>query len=256
MSSSLYEDSHRKLFKAFIKLVDDFDNQLSAILNSSSWTEVNSLLTIGGGGGILEAALLKNVPQASVWYLDPSEEQCAEFRERMISENLIERVKDITQSTFQDYRTDQPFDRILSNFSWFYIGTDQRWLTKLLALLTPNGIAMIVLPNASSIETIFYRALSPDKRMSLVGDDLVSAMGNLDCAATKDTYTKWLPMNDLFKDAQLSDGSLALAAFAGERPASTFSPDELGEIAELLKANQKTQGVPLSWDLIRVSRRS
>lgn len=253
MSSSPYEGSHRKLFKAFLKLVDDSETQLSAILNSSSWKDVSSLLSIGGGAGIIEASLLKNTPHASIWYLDPSEEQCAAFRQNMSREDLFERVKDIAQATFQDYRTDQQFDRILSVFSWFYIGTDKRWFIKLLDLLTPSGKAILVLPNVTSIETVFYRALSPDKRMSLVGDEVVSALSNLDCSATKDTYTKWLSMNDLFEDEQLSNGSLAFAAFAAERPVNKFNSDELGRIAELLRVNQSIQGVPLSWDLILVT---
>jgi hypothetical protein len=76
MDSTLYEGSHRDLFKAFLKLVDDSEAQTAALLNLTSWKEVRSLLSIGGGEGVVEATLLRNAPLATMWYLDPSSEQC------------------------------------------------------------------------------------------------------------------------------------------------------------------------------------
>jgi len=257
MSDSLYEGDHRKLFKAFLKLVDDTEAQLRAILDASSWEDVNSLLSVGGGEGAFDAFLLKQAPRARICYLDPSEEQCSAFRQHMEKENCLDRVEEIAQTTFQDYAVSRTFDRILSLFSWFYIGTDEVWLTKLLDLLALNGTAFLLLPNQRSIETVFYRALSPDPRMSLIGDEVVGAIQKLDCTVIKHTGTKWLALNDLFDNEQLSElsnGSLALAAFAAERPVRTFTSVELEEIARLLKANQTGLGVPLSWDLILITR--
>lgn len=254
MNASLYTGSHRKWFEAFLKLVDDSDAQLVAILNASSWKDVKSLLSIGGGQGVIEASLLQSAPQASIWYLDPSREQCAAFQQHMITNGLGSRVEEISQSTFQNFNTSQSFDRILSIFSWFYIGIDQRWLTKLLDLLTPSGTAILLIPNKESIETIFYRALSPDKRMTLVGDEVVKALKKLNCVVSQDIYTKWLSHDELFEDEQLSDGSLAFAAFAAERSFDTFTSEDKMKISELIKSSQKAQGVPLSWDLIRVTQ--
>lgn len=256
MNNTLYQGSHRRLFEAFLKLVDDSDAQLAAILNSSSWEEVRSILTIGGGQGIIEASLLRNAPHANIWYLDPSSEQCDAFRQFMKKELLYSRVKDISQTTFQDYTASQTFDRIVSLFSWFYIGTDEPWLSKLIDLLSPSGTAFLMLPNIDSIEHIFYREFSPDKRMTLIGDEIVKAFRDQKFTVTQDTYTKWLLPGELFKGGQLSDGSLAFAAFAAERPFDTFSKAEVEKISELLKTSQKSQGVPLSWDLISISKNS
>jgi len=129
MNDSLYEGSHRKFFEAFLKIVDDSEAQLAAIVNSSPWKDVSSLLSVGGGTGFIEASLLELAPQASIWYLDPSEEQCDAFRQQMIKKGLLDRVVKITQTTFQDYPATQQFDQILSVFSWFYIGAHERWLT-------------------------------------------------------------------------------------------------------------------------------
>ena len=84
-------------------------------------------------------------------------------------------------------------------FSWFYIGTDRRWLTKLLDLLSPYGIACLVLPNAESIEADFNRSLSPDKRTTLVSDEVINALQPLECSVEQHIYTKWLAINDLFE---------------------------------------------------------
>jgi methylase of polypeptide subunit release factors len=138
MAPSLYEGSHRELFEAFLKLVDDSDAQTAALLDLISWEDVRSLLSVGGGEGIVEAALIRNAPHAKIWYLDPSPEQCQAFRQHMKRQDLLERVEDVAEITFQEYNTPKRFDRIVSNFSWFFVGTDRRWLTKLLDFLAPN----------------------------------------------------------------------------------------------------------------------
>jgi trans-aconitate methyltransferase len=254
MQPSLYTGSHRVFFEAFLKLVDDSDAQTAALMNLTSWNDARSLLSIGGGEGIVEASLLRNAPHANVWYLDPSPEQCHAFHQHMRKEHLLERVQDVAETTFQDYNPGRTFDRIVSMFSWFFIGTDQLWLTKLLDLLTPSGTACLVLPNTNSIEAEFNRSLSPDKRTTLVGEEVMNALKTLECTATQHTYAKWLAVNDLFDGERLSDASLAFAAFVAMRPVTTFTSAEKEHIAELLNAKRKAQGVPLTWDVILVKR--
>jgi cyclopropane fatty-acyl-phospholipid synthase-like methyltransferase len=237
-------------------LVDDTDAQTAALLNLTSWKDVRSLLSIGGGKGIVEASLLRNAPHAHVWYLDPSPEQCRAFRQHMSTEQLLERVEDVAQTTFQDYTTRKTFDRIVSMFSWYFMGTNTHWLTKLLDLLTPNGTACLVLPNTKSIFADFTRSLSPDKRMTLVGDDVVHALKRLECSVTQQTGTKWLALQDLFEGDTLSEASLAFAAFVAMRPVVTLTSVEKEHIVELLTARREMQGVPLMWDLILVNQDS
>ena len=254
MGSPLYEESHRKLFEAFLELADDSNAQRAALLNLSSWEDVRSLLSVGGGKGIVEAFLLRNAPLAKAWYLDPSSEQCEAFRQYMDGEQLLERVEDIAQTTFQDYTTDQRFDRIVSMFSWFFVGTDRRWLTKLLDLLNPDGVAMLVLPNADSIEAEFNRSLSPDKRTTLVSDEVTKALKMLDCNVEEHSYAKWLAVDDLFDGEDASEASLAFAEFVAMRPISTFTLAEKQHIADMLNASMREKGVPLTWAVIVVKR--
>ena len=254
MESLLYEGAHRELFKIFLELVDDSKAQTAAILDLASWENARSLLSVGGGQGVVEATLLQNAPQAKVWYLDPSPEQCQAFRQHMKQENLLERVEAVAETTFQEYNTDQKFDHIVSMFSWFYIGTDKRWLTKLLSLLTPNGIACIVLPNNGSIEADFNRSLSPDKRTTLVSGDVITALQELDCTVTQHTYVKWLAINDLFDGELVSKASLAFAAFVALRPITTFTSAEKQHIVDLLNTRREAEGVPLRWDVIVVRK--
>jgi len=256
MESPLYKGSHRELFEAFLKLVDDYDAQTAALLDLSSWDDAGSLLTIGGGEGIVEATLLRNAPHANVSYLDPSPEQCQAFRQYMRREDLLERVEDVAQTTFQDYNTRQTFDRIVSMFSWFFVGTDMRWLTKLLDLLTPSGEAFIVLPNTESIEADFNRSLSPDDRTKLVSEDVLNAFSTLECTVTQHSYTKWLAIDDLYKGELASVASLAFAAFVAMRPITTFTSQEKQHIANMLNARRTAQGVPLIWDILIVKRGS
>jgi SAM-dependent methyltransferase len=256
MEPSLYKGSHRALFEAFLKLVDDYDAQTAALLNLASWDDAGSILTVGGGKGIVEVALLQNAPRARLWYLDPSPEQCQAFRQHMESEHLLERIADVAQSTFQDYDIGEKFDRIVSMFSWFFVGTDRRWLTELLDLLTTNGAALLVLPNTESIEADFNRSLSPDERTTLVSDDVINVLTTLECTVTQHSYVKWLAIDDLFEGELASEAGLAFAAFVAMRPITTLTPKEKQHIVDMLGARREVQGVPLIWDVIVVKRGS
>jgi len=250
MGSSLYKGSHRTLFEAFLKLVDDSEAQTSALLDLVSWEDARSFLSIGGGKGLVEASLIRKSPLAKIWYLDPSPEQCKEFRQYMQQENLLERVEHVAEVTFQEYETSQKFDRILSIFSWYFIGANRRPINKLLDLLTPNGAACIVLPNTGSIFADFTRSISPDKHMTLVGDELLNVLNSMDCDVIQHTHTKWLANNDLFDGEFASEASLAFAAFVAMRSITTFTPVEKQHIVDLLNARRDAKGVPLKWDLL------
>lgn len=256
MESSLYKGLHQTLFQEFHKLVDDSDAQTSALLNLVSWKEVRTLLSIGGGKGLVEASLLRNSPQAKLWYLDPSPEQCEEFRQYMQQKNLLDRVEHVEEKTFQKYRTHQMFDRILSIFSWYFMGSDEQHLAKLINLLTPSGVACIVLPNIDSIFADFTRSMSPNKQMTLVGDEILSVLKTMDCDVIQYTHTKWLTKKDLFSDKTVSDASLAFAAFVAMQPISSFNPVDKQNIFKLLNAKLESKGVPLMWDLLVVKRSS
>jgi len=94
MNSSIYTGSHRDLFQAFLELVDDSDNQLAAIWDAVSWKDVASMLSIGGGQGLIEAALLKHAPRSSLWYVAPSADQCDAFKHHMPEIEGFGRVAD------------------------------------------------------------------------------------------------------------------------------------------------------------------
>ncbi len=139
-------------------------------------------------------------------------------------------------------------------FSWFFIGTDRRWLTKLLDLLASGGSALIVLPNSESIEVDFNRNLSPDERTTLDSDDVVKALEMLDCTVSLHEYTKWLANSDLFEGQHASGASLTFAAFAAMHPITTFSAAEKRQVVDLLNARREARGVPLLWDVIVVKQ--
>jgi SAM-dependent methyltransferase len=253
VDSPLYEGSHRELFEVFLRLADDSEAQTAALLDLTTWRDVRSLLSVGGGEGNVEATLLRNAPEAEIWYLDPSPEQVEAFGIHMEREHLLDRVKGMAESTFQDYTTAQKFDRIVSMFSWFFVGKGRRELEKLIDLLAPDGVACLVLPNTDSIEADFNRHLSPDQRTTLVGGEVVQALDDLGHESTRHTFTKWLADDEMFDGQAASEASLAFAAFVAMRPISELTASERSLIAELLHSRRQANGVPLSWDVIVVS---
>ncbi len=174
----------------------------------------------------------------------------------MEHENLLERVEHVTEVTFQEYKSNEKFDRILSIFSWYFIGANKYPLTRLLDLLTPGGTACIVLPNTGSIFADFTRSMSPDKQMTLVGDEVLDVLKSVDCDVIQHTHTKWLATNDLFDGEIASEATLAFAAFIAMRPITTFTSVEKQSIVDLLNVRREAKGVPLKWDLLIIKPRS
>jgi SAM-dependent methyltransferase len=248
----LYEGEHRELFEVFLELVDDGEAQTRALLELAEWQNVGSVLSVGGGGGMVEAELLLRAPDAGVWYLDPSPEQAAAFRAHLGARGLTDRIRGVAQSTFQGYETNRRFDRIVSMFSWFFVGADEPELRKLTGLLAPGGIALIVLPGRESIEADLNAALSPDRRTALVSEEVLAGLERIGRAARLHSFTKWLGDDEMFEGDAPSQASLAFAAFVAMRPISELGEDEIATIAELLDARRAPQGVPLIWDVIIV----
>ena len=87
-----YEGVHRELFEVFLELADDGVAQTRALLELAPWEGVRSLLSVGGGEGLVEAELLRHAPDAGIWYLDPSPEQAAAFRAHLDAGGLSSRI--------------------------------------------------------------------------------------------------------------------------------------------------------------------
>jgi SAM-dependent methyltransferase len=251
-SGQLYEGVHRELFEVFLELVDDGEAQTRALLDLAPWRDVRSLLSVGGGEGLVEAELLVRAPDAGIWYLDPSPEQGAAFTAHLDARGLSDRIRGVAQSTFQEYESAIGFDRIVSMFSWFFVGADESVLRKLTSLLAPGGIALLVLPGPESIEADFNAALSPDRRTTLVSTDVVDGLARIGRTASLHSFTKWLADDQMFEGAAPSEASLAFAAFVAMRPIEELTEDEIETIARLLQARRAPQGVPLIWDVIVV----
>jgi SAM-dependent methyltransferase len=247
-----YEGEHRELFEVFLELADDSEAQTRALLELVPWTGVQSLLSIGGGEGLVEAELLRHAPDAGIWYMDPSPEQAAAFRAHLDAGGLSSRVRGIAQSTFQEFATPHRFDRIVSMFSWFFVGTNKPDLHKLIDLLAPGGMALIVLPGRESIEADLYEALSPDRHTTLVSQDLVMGLEGIGRTADLHSFTKWLGNDEMFVDDAPSQASLAFAAFVAMRPVSELTEEEIEMVTGLFHARREPRGVPLIWDVVVV----
>jgi SAM-dependent methyltransferase len=247
-----YEGVHRELFEVFLELADDGEAQTRALLELAPWEDVRSLLSVGGGEGLVEAELLSHAPQADIWYMDPSPEQAAAFRAHLDARGLSSRVRGVAQSTFQEFAPSQRFDRIVSMFSWFFVGADEPELAKLINLLAPGGMALIVLPGRGSIEADLNEALSPDRHTTLVSQDLVAGLERIGRTAGLHSFTKWLGNDAMFDDGAPSEASLAFAAFVAMRPISELTKEEIETVTGLLHARREPKGVPLIWDVVVV----
>lgn len=245
-----YEGEHKTLFQTFYSLVDDSQNMSKALLKHTNWELVNNILSIGGGEGDVEKFIMGSVPNSSIWFIDPSEEQCISFRKKMEEQGLKGRIKDISQITFQDYSNDVMFDRILSVHSWFYIGLEEQWLQKLLDLLTYKGEALIILPNENTVENEF----SGDSQIPKFGTKLFEKLKTLSCIVEKYSYTKWLSPRTLFEGDKLTFEAQAFVTFISMHEHDNFNENNWKQAYDKLKSREEAQGIPVIWDLFVVKK--
>lgn len=246
-----YEGEHKELFEEFYCLVDDSVTQANVLLELLPWRQVRSILSVGGGEGNIEGLLLQSAPKASISYLDPSAEQCQAIRDHMARLDLADRVGDISQTTFQDYDSQVTFDRIVSIYSWFYVGTESRWLQKLLDLLAPGGAACLILPNAHTTENEF----AGDSHIPLCSNKLFDALQTLPCTVERHTHTRWLSAEKLFDGEKLTSAARAFVSFISRRGYEDFSAEEWRHAYSTFHARLEPQGVPLIWDALIVDAR-
>lgn len=233
-----------------MQLADDAPAWSQQLLSLLSWKDVKKILSIGGGGGVVELKLLKEVPYSRLWYLDPSPEQCQSLRNNAGKSGLSDRIVEVAQTTFESYQTKERFDRIISVYSWFFLGAERRWLKKMLYLLSPNGIGCILIQNNRSIEAEFNRVFCPDRRMTLTGRQICDALKELPCSVECHTHTKWLSEKDLFENRKLTEPAKIFASFIGARSIEDFSNDDWNKISNMYCSHLKKQGVPLITDFL------
>lgn len=246
----MYEGSHLIIFTKFLKLAEDRQNQIAVLKELVPWSNVEAILSIGGGDGYIELELLGCIPRGKLWYIDPSVEQCEVFKRSVTNRNLSDRVEEIQQLTFQQYEVHCKFDLVLSIFSWFYIGNEMNCYEKLMKVLKPQGIACILMPNIESIETDFNLVYSPDERTVLTGDKVERDMKDQNIDTRRYTYTKWLPIDQLLVDGQPTDACMAFASFIAMKSIGQFSSREKDGIVNMVLNRAKISRVPLRWDII------
>ena len=86
----------------------------------------------------------------------------------------------------------------------------------------------------------------------MVSEDVVSALQMLDCRVSQYSYAKWLAADELFDGKQVSQASLAFAAFVALRSIETLTQSDKELIADLLNSRRSEEGIPLKWDVIVV----
>lgn len=249
-----YTGKYLELFHDFLVLADDLRGNLNRVSALLPWKNVINVLSIGGGGGEFELSLLKDSPNANLWYFDPSPEQCKTFAENSKKHGLADRVKDVTPANFQNYRTNLTFERIVSSFSWFYIGTELALLKKLLALLAYDGVAIILMQDEKSLEAIFNKMLCPNPKMALTGQEIYRALEKLPCSVEFHRQTKWVPQKDLFIDGGLTPLAKAFAAFIAQKTIEEISSAEWARIYDVFNLNCGAPGAPMITDILVVRK--
>lgn len=245
-----YTGKYLELFKDFLVLADDSEACLKMVSGLLPWDDVKRVLSIGGGCGMFELSLLKKAPHSHLWYVDPSPEHCKSFNENSKKQGMLDRVKDVAQSSFQDYRTELTFDRVISSFSWFYIGAKVKWLEKLLNLITTDGVGIMLMQDDESIETIFNKMLCPDPEMALTGQQIYQALKELPCSAELHRRTKWLSEDELFDDGGLTALAKSFIAFITQKSIGEISETEWKQMRNVFDSKREERGVPLITDIL------
>lgn len=226
-----YVEYFRKFPGAYAKVVGGFDRKttLTDYLNTSGILDgAESMLSIGPGDGVVEVALMQQ-RGLRLGFIEPSKlffDQClAGVQEAGLEAFLVE----ARNEAFQDYRSAERYDIVLSLFSWFALGFDRAMLEKALACVKPGGRLLICLQVEPSPSTIISAA-SRSEGISLTSEKLSDWANAEGFAHDYDVYHGLVPTERYLKNGNLTEAGRDLTSFVSATPWEEI-PQELKSTA-------------------------
>jgi tRNA (cmo5U34)-methyltransferase len=204
---------------------------------SHALPDVQRVLDVGSGSGLLSKVVLQRYPAAKTVLVDFSEPMLAAAREQFTEQQATIYNRDLTTSAWQDAaQPHAPFDVVVSGYAIHHLTHErkQALYREIYALLKPGGVFINVEHIASPdawVEDLFNRSMadgiytSETMRNGVSYEAILDRLRNQDdgdiCATVEDQCAWLRDIGFLHVDCYMK--IYALAVFGGVKPAQDKS---------------------------------
>lgn len=221
-----YLEYFEKFPDAYKKIVDSFDRPrtLYTFLADHGFLDTTStILSIGSGEGEVELKIAKE-SEIEIGVVEPSkilfDQMMTNARDADVESNLLE----AHQQSFEKFQPARKYDLVLSLFSWFAFGFDQRLLTKALSCRNPTGKLLICLQSESSPSTKIS-AMSRSSGINLTSEALSTWASDKGFRHEFDIYHGTVPAKRFILHGELNQTGRDLTSFLTATPWNELTDD-------------------------------
>lgn len=221
-----YLEYFKKFPDMYSKVVSKFDREHSLydfILDSGIVDNAETLLSIGPGDGLLEVRLAKE-RGLKLGLVEPSASLFKQLMRNSAEAGIDAQIIEAKNDSFENYTASQPYDVVLSLFSWFAFEFDLSALRKALGCRKPGGMLLICIQDAASPSTRIS-ALSRSGGINLTSEELSRWARKEGFDHRIETYHGNVPAGIYLDGNQLAEGGRDLTSFLLATPWDAISDE-------------------------------
>ena len=192
-----------------------------------------SLLSIGGGTGILETKIAKEF-NALIGYIDPSKPMYKKFEETIKNNMADNQIIEKYYGTFQTYKSNHKYDLIIAVHSWHYIGCNENFLKKALSYLSSKGKLCIVLTSSNSFSKPLKDILHPKGHSFLNHEELSAWAEKQHLTHRSVPVDKLVPLDKFIKNNEFTNYGRYWMELIGRKEWSNISEHTKKQAKEIL----------------------
>ncbi|MCH9652599.1 MAG: class I SAM-dependent methyltransferase [Planctomycetes bacterium] len=214
-----YLEYFEKFPDSYAKVAVSFDRSrtLNAYLANNGLLEnISSILSIGPGEGEVEIKIAKE-SEIEFGIVEPSKTLFDQLMTNARDADVESKLLEAHQQSFEEFQPARKYDLVLSLFSWFAFGFDQRLLTKALSCRNPNGKLLICLQSESSPSTKIS-AVSRSSGINLTSETLSTWATSQGFQHEFDIYHGTVPADRFILHGELTQMGKDFASFLTATP--------------------------------------
>ncbi|UUO07060.1 class I SAM-dependent methyltransferase [Blastopirellula sp. J2-11] len=214
-----YSEYFQRFPDAYAKIIAGLDrvNTLYAyLIDSGILEDATTLLSLGSGTGEVEVRIARQT-RRRIGVVEPSKIYFDTFLQNAAAAGVEDLLLETHQQSFEAFQPQQPYDVVLSLFSWFAFEFDRAALLKALACRKPAGKLLICLPTADCPASRIS-AFSRSAGINLTSDLLSAWARDEGFEHDYDIYHGVVPAELYVQQGELTQQGEDLAAFLAATP--------------------------------------
>jgi hypothetical protein len=242
-----YLEYFRKFPDMYAKVVSKFDREHSLydfIVDSGIVDNVETLLSIGPGDGLVEVRLARE-RGVKLGLIEPSTSLFDQMMRNSTEAGVDAQIVEARKDSFEHYTVSQPYDLVLSLFSWFAFEFDRSVLEKALHCTKRGGKLLICIQDAASPSTRIS-ALSRSGGINLTSENLSEWARNEGFDHQMETYHGKVPAEVYLDGQQLAEGGCDLTSFLLATPWDEISDEHRSLAWESFEAARRGDAIDFS----------